>query len=214
MSHRRFKDDLPNARPALWLLMSVLLLCGGCASVPKESVELSHTVGQDLEVLHTSYRTLIREYFTSLRREVNGAIDRVFVPAFVNDFVESGGLVGAVEKKRPDLIELWARMAVENIDDERRQRLAPLDAAELELLRAVDESFARVTTANSTITAYLHSTYQVDQVHQEVLESMNLKELRDRINSALVQASDRAKSATDDIEKAAEALRQAGGGGN
>jgi hypothetical protein len=144
-----------------------MMAVGGCMTVPQESVQLSHTVGQDLEALHTSYRLLITQYFDALRREVNGAIDRVFVPAFVNDFVKTGDLVTHVQKERADLIEFWARTAVDNIDDERRQRLAPIDAAEQELLRDVNESFARVTTANSTVTAYLHSVQRVDEVHQE-----------------------------------------------
>src|SRR5437762_13851036 len=72
-----------RTRRAARYLGSILLAVGfaaclsGCASIPRESVDLSYTLGQDLESVHQSYRDLITRYFEALRAQVNNAIDQV-----------------------------------------------------------------------------------------------------------------------------------------
>ena len=189
------------------LLIAPAIFVGGCASVPKESVELSYTLGNDLESLHQSYQALIERYFESLRREVNGAIDRVFIPAYINDFVKTGMLVENAKADRPDLVEAWARIAVETIDNERTLRLAPIDMAEKDLLVGVNDAFDKAVRANATVTAHLNSIRKVKEVQDDVIESFKLKDLRDKINTALADASRQAKESTGAIEKAAEKFK-------
>jgi len=189
------------------LLIVPAIFVGGCASVPKESVELSYTLGNDLESLHRSYKTLIERYFESLRREINGAIDRVFIPAYINDFVKTVMLVENAKADRPDLIEAWARIAIETIDNERTKRLAPIEKAEKDLLVIVNDAFDRAVRANATVTAHLNSIRKVKEVQDDILESLKLKDVREKINNALADASGKAKEITDDINKAAKKLK-------
>ena len=186
--------------------LSVLLI--GCPTVPKESVELSYTIGNDLEQIHQSYKLLIQRYFDSLRREINRAIDQVFIPAYINDFVKTGGLIQAAQTQRSDLVEFWARTAVETLDKERRDRLAPINEAERDLLKSVNEAFDRAVRANATITAHLNSIRKVKEVQDEVLESLKLKDLRDQVNNALAEASNKAESITKQINDATEELKE------
>jgi hypothetical protein len=192
----------------LSLLISPLLFEQGCASVPKESVELSYTLGNDLEALHQSYRTLIARYFESLRREVNSAIDQIFIPAYINDFVITGKLVENAKAGRSDLVEAWARIAVETIDKERATRIAPIDKAEKDLLVSVNDAFDKAIRANAAVTAQLNSIRKVEEVQGEILESLKLKDIRNKINDALADASKKAKEITDEIDKAAGKLKK------
>ncbi len=191
----------------LFLLTSPAIFVSGCASVPKESVELSYTLGNDLESLHQSYKTLIARHFELLRREVNSAIDRVFIPAYINDFVKSGKLVENVKAERSDLVEAWARIAVETIDKERTTRITPIDKAEKDILVSVNGAFDKAVRANATITAHLNSIRQVKEVQDEILESLELKDVRDKINDALADASKKVKEITGDIDKMAEEFK-------
>jgi len=193
---------------SIFLLVIILPIFGsGCASVPKESVELSYTLGSDLESLHQSYKTLIARYFESLRREVNSAIDRVFIPAYINDFVKTGKLVENAKAERSDLVEAWARIAVETIDKERATRIAPIDKAEKDLLVSVNDAFDKAVRANATITAHLNSIRKVKEVQDEILESLELKDVRDKINDALADASKKVKEITGDIDKVAKGFK-------
>lgn len=185
----------------LSLAISSAIFVVGCASVPKESVELSYVIGNDLEALHQSYKILISRYFESLRREINGAIDRVFIPVYINDFVKSGTLVEKVKAERYDLVEAWARIAARAIDKERIERIAPIDKAEMDLLLIVNDAFYKAIRANASITAHLVSLRKVQEVQDQVLESLNLKDVRDKINNALIDASDKTAEITKEIQK-------------
>lgn len=183
-------------------LIAASLTIVGCATVPRESVDLSYTLGQDLETLHQSYRELITRYFEALRAQVNDAIDQVFVPAYINGFVTSGKLIQHAQNQRADLVEAWARIAVKRIDRERRERLQPLYDTERELLTSVNEAFDKVVRANATITAQLNSVVKTQQTQDEMLESIKLKGLREKINGVLADASAKTSKITNDISAA------------
>jgi|GEM_PF-2331714 len=51
------------------LILGVLLVLYSCASVPKEVVQLSNTIGQDLGKVHFSYTQLIRVHFDGKRKD-------------------------------------------------------------------------------------------------------------------------------------------------
>lgn len=184
------------------VLFAAFLTLGGCATVPRESVDLSYAVGQDLEALHQSYDTLIMRYFDALRGQVNDALDQVFVPTYINGFVESGKLMQHAQDQRADLVEAWARIAVKRIDRERRERLQPLDDAQRELLSSVDDAFQKAEHANAVITAELSSVVKVEGAQDEMLASMKLQGLHEKIESALVNASTKAEKITNDIKSA------------
>lgn len=184
---------------AVAVLTAAVLTIGGCATVPRESVDLSYAVGEDIESIHQSYRELIRRYFEALRGQVTDKIDQVFIPAYVNGFVTSGKLIQHAQNQRADLVEAWARIAVRRIDHERRERLQPLHDAERELIASVDEAFDKVTRANATITAQLHSVVKTQQAQDDMLGSVKLKNLRERIYGALAKASEKAEQITNEI---------------
>lgn len=192
------------------IILSLGLCMGGCASVPKESVELSYIIGDDIQALHHSYNALIRRYFDSLRRQINQTIDHVYIPAYINDFVKTGQLVEHAKKQRADLVESWARIAVETIDKERLARLTPINEAEMTLTEDVNEAFNKVISANAIVTSHLNSIHELKGAQDEILESLELKDLRDDINDALAAASKTAKDMTDKINKAASNLNEMG----
>ena len=187
-------------------LIGLGLALPGCATVPPEAPELSYTVGQDMQVLQESYRKLIRAYFDALRQQVNQAIDNVYVPAFISNFVEGGKLVQHAQDNRTDLVEFWAREAVGKIDAQRAKRLAPLNKAEAELMNDVDTAFERAIHANAIVTAHLNSVSEVQEEQSKILEALGVEELRQEINNPLAKVSDETAEINEDIAKVSKAL--------
>ena len=66
-----------------------LLVVPGCASVPKETVELSTVVGDDIRELHTGYRNTVGLYFAQLRQSGLTVIEETWVPAYLDSPVRS-----------------------------------------------------------------------------------------------------------------------------
>lgn len=193
---------------ALRMVTAVVIvgILAGCISVPPQSVELSRTLGNDLEALEGSYQKLIDQYFINLRQQVNRAIDDVFVPNYISAFVVDGGLVEAAKNENASYVVAWAEIAVETIAQERAKRIEPLDQAEAELSQSIEAAFARTIRANAAITAYLASQRNVRRSQDELLSNMGLQEIKDNIDAALLKASQQADNMISEIEAVAEEL--------
>jgi hypothetical protein len=190
------------------------LIVGGCATVPKEAIVLSHTMGQDLQEVHRSHLALIRVHFGDLRERVNTFIDTRWKPSYLRDFIKSGDLVGLATKPDPNDVltgvGAWVDVAMEEIETKRQGLLKPIDAQEDTLVEIVEDAFNRLTRANAAITAHLNSLQKIQEVQDETLQALKLKDLRDRVNQGLVAASESAQDALNALEKDTKTIDKAG----
>ncbi|MCP4582661.1 MAG: hypothetical protein GY839_13710 [candidate division Zixibacteria bacterium] len=188
------------------LLKSIIVIITisliGCASIPKEVVELSYTMGQDLNAVHLSYKGLIKTHFDGLRKQAEDFVENEWTPLYLKKFIEKGKLVDKAKDPDPTIVligvKLWAEEAISKIEQQRKKLIEPINDDESELNKSVDEVFAQLITANATITAHLNSIRKVKEVQDEALAALKLKDLRDKINNGLITASDKADEA---IEK-------------
>lgn len=195
-------------------VLSITAILFSCASVPKEAVELSYTVGEDIEAVHLSYRALISQHFQNLRAQANQFLDQQWTPSFLKDFIEKGELQTYCQDRDPvkafDGVSLWVEAAIEEIGKKRKGLLDPIDQDEKMLIASVDEAFARLVRANAIITAHLNSLRKVQEVQDEALKSLKLKDMRDKINQQFITASERAEDAIQKIQKAEKPIQKLG----
>ena len=191
---------------ALALTGYVILSMTACASVPKETVALSRTVGQDLVQLQSGYRETIRFSFDQMRQAGLSMIDNVWTPVYLRSFVTRGQLVEAAKDEQTEKIEYWARAAIKAIDDQRKKFLDPLQEREDALVAEVDAAFDRVINANAAVTANLNSVLKVQNLQDQVLDAAGVSGIRDTINGAIVSTSNWAATATKEIEDEATSL--------
>lgn len=198
------------------LIVSILLLVflvGGCATVPKEVVELSYTIGQDMDSLHSSYRTLVQQHFQNLRDQTLTFLNNRWIPTYLNDFIENGELIKLAQ--RPDSVEVfdgvstWVEVAIEEIENKKKELLNPIDQDEKALLISVDDAFDRIIRANATVTAHLNSIRKVQEIQDETLKALKLKDIRDQINQQLASASEKTQGAIEKIEKSESFIKKA-----
>jgi hypothetical protein len=177
----------------------------GCARVPKEVVELSYTVGKDINAVHDSYRTLIHKYFDTLRMQTRDFFDNTWKPKYLKGFIEQGNLVERARDPDPKealiKVQNWVTVALETIEQMRHVLFDPIDEDEKKLLEDVAQSFEQLTTANATITAHLNSIRKVEEVQDNALKALGLKDVRDKINESLADASKRVKYTIDFVKE-------------
>lgn len=65
------------------------LILTACISTPPQTVELSDVVLQQVTYIEKAHRDLVRAYFVQLEREVNGFIDREWIPDFLDRVVRN-----------------------------------------------------------------------------------------------------------------------------
>ena len=208
-------------RPLVSIFCLAALL--GCASTPKEMVELSYAMGEDLAAVHKSYRRLVHDRFEGFRAERIAYLNNQWWPIYLRDWTERGKLgdiaVGktvwsmserkftaptagkeSVEKFKS--LQVWAGTAIHEIEKKKKTLMEPLDKDEQAMLTMIDEAFNRLYRANAAITAHLNSLRKVQEVQDQALQALRVKDLRDVIDKKLVEASDRARMGLDEIQKA------------
>ena len=118
------------------------------------------------------------------------------VPAYLDSFVDGGGLRDIVAEGNRDDLHAWARAAIEDIDARRSEFVDSLNVRETALRIKIDGAFARTINANANVTAYLKSLLKEEEMQDRVLQATGPKELRDDIAEGLAEASRYAAEAT------------------
>ena len=194
------------------VVIAAALAIAACAKVPPEVVGLSSTLGEDIVATQTSYQLLITSHFDNLRTQVNTFVDTRWRPAFLRRFIQSGKLAERAKETDPEKqatgVGNWAQVAVETIEAKRKELLDPVDEDEKQLRVAVDDAFNRMIRANTAVTAHLNSIRKVTEFQDQVLQAAGVKDLRDKINQALVDTSARTQKAIDAVAKADNVVTQ------
>lgn len=188
-------------------------LVASCAQVPKESVELSTTVGRDVAVAHESHRKLAQTLFARIKRDVNRFVDNVYAPFQIQFVLEQqkrrkaegnpnnlfSGLEAAAQRPNDPKAQTTAlgmmQYIVEDVradvEQYRSIRLAPVLKQEEEVVAAIDRVYEQIKRGNATITAHLASVVKVHEAQDELLRKANLDGLRQKVGVSLSNASER-----------------------
>lgn len=184
--------------PLLAFAVSISTLgIGGCASVPAETVELSHVIGSDLVELHRSHRALAELHFQGMRNDVDAFIDDIYRPALIEmtardaNFVENASrIINADPGRLPAYISRFLKVVDPKIEEKRRELLKPIEDQETTLLAEIDRAHGQVMSANSVVSGHLASIRSVHDAQSEALGRFGLADLRERIASTTSRLSD------------------------
>jgi vacuolar-type H+-ATPase subunit E/Vma4 len=185
------------------VILSVVFLIGlsSCSTVPKEAVELSNTVGRDLEEMHRSHRALAELHFGQLISEINVFVDGTYRPAFIAKFAdefELGDKVAMILREDPEkLLPMMTRfmtIATERVEKKRSQLLEPIEAQRREVLTNIDMAYRQIQSAQSIVTAHLASVSKVHEAQGEILTEVGLGDVREQIAAKTSEVSDAVKN--------------------
>ncbi|PTP68691.1 hypothetical protein [Vibrio splendidus] len=205
----------------LCLIGLSLLLSACAATVPKEVVELSYKMNQDMTHVEHAYTDLVRQHIAVLKKQREDYLYNEWVPDLLEDWIEEGMLIEMAQGKviydnqvedfvsvdKPDRIAQlnsikdWALVATDEIEAKRRELLAPLEQAEITMIANIQQSFGLMKQGNQTITAHLNSIREVQDVQNQLLESVDLEQLRNNINQKLSELSDQAEQGLDKVRE-------------
>ena len=176
----------------------LIFLFHGCAGVPKESVELSVTLGRDLAEVHRSHRQLAIQYFVQIKNNINKFVDEVYRPYIIRKTIKDFQLIERIQKtakanaKQDPLtvMEVFVTLVSEEIESYRQELSRPIEKKEQELLIAIDDAYQKLQNANAIVTGHLASVRRVHDAQAELLERSNLEDLRHKFIDEAVKLSD------------------------
>uniref|UniRef100_UPI003217F14C hypothetical protein n=1 Tax=uncultured Draconibacterium sp. TaxID=1573823 RepID=UPI003217F14C len=198
-----------------FIIIGAFFLIAGCASIPKETVLLSETLGNDLLILHRSHRNIVDIHYEKIEKDINSLIDDVYAPFVIhyvlktelkkfNDGIPS--LYGAIDiegkregkeesKEALDIMQEFLEAAREQIESKRNDLLLPIKKQKSEILRSIDQSYENAIYANTTVTAYLKSLRKLKDTQQEVLTKIGLDGVDGLITDSLMKFSEEVEKA-------------------
>jgi len=219
------------------LCLCLLALVGSCAQVPKESVELSTTVGRDVAAAHGSHRKLAQTLFARIKRDVNRFVDDVYAPFQIQFVLEQqkqrkaqgnpNNLFSILEyasqraqdaqaqKDALGAMQIIVEDVRADVEEYRSMRLAPVLKQEDEVVAAIDRVYEQIKRGNATLTAHLASVVKVHEAQDELLSKANLEGLRQKVGVSLSDASERvaefvgkAKKVEGSVDKASAQIKK------
>lgn len=204
------------------------LLLGACSTtVPKEVVELSYKMEQDMVHVEQAYIELVHQHVAVLKKQREDYLYNEWAPVLLEDWIKNGQLIQMAQGQvvydnevddfvavsTPDRLSQlksiteWALVASEEIEAKRRELITPLEEAEEQLISDIRQSFTRLVYSNQTITAHLNSLREVQSVQNELLASAGFEDLRDQINQKLSDLSVQANTGLETVRELDEKVQ-------
>lgn len=181
-------------------LLFIIALISSCAVVPKESVELSATVGRDVVEVYQAHKELATILFTRMKNDVNTFVDDVYAPYQIGKLLEmdfldansgefesmTGSIIDAAQnssdaakqKQAIGFMKDFVSVVYEEVEEYRKILLAPIEEQELEVMAKIDRSYNQIIYANSIVTGHLSSVRRVHDAQEDILNKFGVENLR------------------------------------
>ncbi len=214
----------------------VSMIVTACAQVPKESVELSTTIGRDLASVHKAHRELSKVVFSRMRKDINRFVDGIYAPYQINQVMarqkQLANSDDSEDRKKSLLLAINAAFTSDappqlqeavlkgmnsmvlkirkDVESMRKELLDPINAQEKEVLSSIDRSYQQLHYANSIVTGYLSSVVKVHDTQADLLEAIGVeRDLRTMVGQTLSITSDKIAGLVDAADAADEKLAKA-----
>ncbi len=207
------------------LYFLIVLLFSACSQVPKQSVELSATVGRDLAKIQKSHIQLAELLFERMKNDVNRFVDNVYAPYQIAQAMKNQQKLAKEHDNRSLLLainyafkedastdlqakvikgmEIFIKTIHDDIEKMRKEMLKPLEKQENEVLNSINESYKAIHYANSIVTGHLASVVKVHESQNELLQELGIeKNLRTNVAQELSKASEKISSYIDKAQLA------------
>jgi hypothetical protein len=104
-------------RSVCFTVILLTAFISGCAQIPKESVQLSVTLGRDLHEMHRAHKELIIKYFARTKDDINNFIDNKYRPFMLKQSMQKFNLIKKIKAadasgSSPDALFKKASLAV------------------------------------------------------------------------------------------------------
>lgn len=205
------------------LVAIFITVLAGCAQVPTQSVELSATVGRDIEKMHKAHVQTIAVLYSRMRADVNKFVDDVYTPYAINEAIKkdrnrlaegklsfidmiSVGFTEDASTKQQEralgAMKVLVSNVTKSVERQRKLLLDNLNGQENELLKSTNRSYLAIHQANSIVTGHLASVVKVHDAQENLLNEVGIEaDIDEYIATKLAKASDEIAEFTNKSKK-------------
>lgn len=151
---------------------------GGCASIPRESPELSREIGVRVAGMRAAHINLVHTYFDLKRDRVKEIFEQEWIPAYAESFfaqkqVSSYWNTLVSEGDKEERVQFLVRLGPEMLDRIRKRQaeyLKPLDRLESQIIDSLQHEYRQILSANHTLTGFLAHSSKVVENRERYLD--------------------------------------------
>ena len=146
----------------------------GCATVPRESVSLSQTIGQRINATHTSYLGLLEEYFRLRRQLIDTWIRESYLSSYMKNLYKEAEKTGeSINFLDPKITgEIFTTLITR-----RNQMQFELDKAKIVLINRINTDHEILVQANNTLRDLLASMVEQDHINLPWINPENIGDI-------------------------------------
>lgn len=185
------------------------LTMSACATIPEETIELSNTVGRDLEEVHRSHKALATLFFDMMEKDVNKFISEIYAPAYIKKFAEEyeladkvNGIVANAPNNLLPVLVRFVETSNEVIENKRAELLHQIKEQRNQVINDIDDSYRQLQAAQALIAGHLASVMKVHDAQNEALKNVGLEGMRQKLAENTAEVSDRVSNLIEEGEKA------------
>lgn len=206
-----------KGKKAYMAAIGLLILFGlsACATIPKESADLSIELGKRISAIEIAHMALVDKYFNEKRSRVDAFVEKEWVPEFAaqffanqqianmwNQIVSSGNTADRLEF----IITLGPKLQAK-INTKRLELIKPLDDAERMIIQQLRGNYDQARAINNSVTSFLVSAVKVAENRNRYMEMVGVKdekvaEVLDQIDSAVEALLGKTEQVVEKGEKA------------
>lgn len=187
------------------LLLAIVLIVGGCASIPQESVTLSKELATGITSIHESNIRFVNQYFDRKKSEID-EYEKTALENFFNKIAAATTKPGAPALGVQDLYNIKGR--VEEIHKVSNKYKYELDSSEALIIEKIQGEYNTLMSANSSITGILQSAVDVDKAKNDGLSKvkeftdgkLDLTDIDSKVNEYLSKLGSSSSQASSLIE--------------
>lgn len=197
------------------LLIAFGVFLVSCATIPRQSAQLSEELGKTISNIEQSHLQLLHGFFDQKRAVVDTFITRTWTPHFSEVFFSNP----AIEKiwdeivssgSKPDRLKFLTQAGpqlVQQIDLKRQELVQPLNELEKELEQQIRAEYNTAKSINNTLTSFLYSASKVEENRAKYMEMLGITDSKisdaldqtDRIVQQLVKGGEKTLSGMDQV---------------
>jgi len=157
----------------------LISLLSGCATVPKESVELSTELTKMIRSAEASHLALVEDYISEKKHRADDFLERVWIPTFISKGMKDTKILDsiAVEKdpvRKGGLLKEFNEDAAVVIAERRASIMSAIDAVGSSLREAVRDHYGEMLAVNQALTANLKSASDVTKTRDELFSALKI----------------------------------------
>ncbi len=193
------KSKMNSIGSLKWILLAISLsLLVGCVTTPRETVQLSLLIGEQLDNVEKQHIEIVNSYFDRIVQDIDELYDEK-IEIYKGNFATSLDDTAKIE----DIITV----AVEEIDGIHKQKstfIAGIEKQRKVYLNQVISNYEIMRRSNTTLTTFLESAYNVQNSRDEIVQNLGLETVNSNIQmliSTINETSITSDEFTREIEK-------------